>query len=283
MSLEGERLIDTWIVAPTATKNLFEWTQTFFVSHAGFASIKIEWLSFCSKSRGIFLEWRREDEASYELVPSSWLFDAMHNIFEYAEPILTFRINRYLSNHVLLDSVLVESAINRLGSASDASPRRSGPSRPSNESASKGCLNRSNLRDPSNQLNSLRNLNHNMNESNSLRNLTHLNESNPLNPSNPSTPSNPSNPSAHSSPCGSPLLLYSTSDPLPQGISLDPYEGTLSGYPTRVQPAQQIRVVLTLRYDDDDGSNGVNNGCRQEDYATTVTLSIIGSAARAQG
>ena len=106
--------MDTWIVSPTATKNLFEHTQRFFVNRAEFVRVRIEWLSFCAKSRAIHLEWRREDELAFAPIPASSLFDAIYNVFEYEEPILTFRINRYLSNRVLLDTVFVDSVFNRL-------------------------------------------------------------------------------------------------------------------------------------------------------------------------
>lgn len=60
--------------------------------------------------------------------------------------------------------------------------------------------------------------------------------------------------------------MYSTTDPLPQGVSLDPYEGTLSGYPTLEQSAQPIRVCLSIQYEN-----------RSEEFQTLVAISIIGS------
>lgn len=60
--------------------------------------------------------------------------------------------------------------------------------------------------------------------------------------------------------------MYSTADPLPQGVSLDPYEGTLSGYPTLEQSAQPIRICLTIQYEN-----------HSEEFQTLVAISIIGS------
>lgn len=228
MSLDGERIVDTWIVSPTSTKNLFENTQTFFVSHAGFVSIRIEWLSFCSKSRAIYLEWRREEELQFSIVPSSSLFDAIRNVFEYEEPVMTFRINRYLSNHVLLDNTLIDAVLNRMKSHSSSSLCEScEPCKQCKQCESckpcKSCK------------------------------------------SCDSSSSSSSHPLSFNA-TQSPLLLYSTTDTLPQGISLDPYEGTLSGYPPFIQDTKKIKIVLSIRYE-----NAV------EEYFTFVAISLIGS------
>lgn len=215
--MDDERIVDTWIVSPTATKNLFEHTQRFWVARGEYVRIRIEWLSFCSKSRAIHVEWRREDELAFTPIPSSSLYDAIYNVFEYEEPILTFRINRYLSNHVLLDTIFVDSVINRLHPVARYESRYE-----SSSNSTESC--------------------------------------------NDSRYDSSPSPSPSSSAHHSPTLVYSTADPLPQGVSLDPYEGTLSGYPTLEQSAQPIRICLTIQYEN-----------RSEEFQTLVAISIIGS------
>ena len=242
VSLDDERIVDTWIVSPTATKNLFEHTQRFFVNRAEFVRVRIEWLSFCAKSRAIHLEWRREDELAFAPIPASSLFDPIYNVFEYEEPILTFRINRYLSNRVLLDTVFVNSVFNRLDPVSRYDSRYD-----SSSNSKKSCYNSTESC---------------YNSTESCYNSTQSCHHSTLSRSDAS----PFSPSPSSSAHHSPLLLFSTADPLPQGVSLDPYEGTLSGYPTLEQSAQPIRVRLSIQYEN-----------RSEEFQTLVAISIIGS------
>ena len=253
MSLDDERIVDTWIVSPTATKNLFEHTQRFYVARAEYVRIRIEWLSFCSKSRAIHVEWRREDELEFSPIPAASLYDAIYNVFEYEEPILTFRINRYLSNHVLLDTILVDSVINRLDPQARYESRYETSS---NSTESRYDSAESRYNSPSNITES---------SSNSTESSSNSTESRYESRYDSRYDSFPS-PSPSSSTHHSPTLLYSTTDPLPQGVSLDPYEGTLSGYPTLEQSAQPIRVCLSIQYEN-----------RSEEFQTLVAISIIGS------
>lgn len=247
--MDDERIVDTWIVSPTATKNLFEHTQRFYAARAEYVRIRIEWLSFCSKSRAIHVEWRREDELKFSPIPASSLYDAIYNVFEYEEPILTFRINRYLSNRVLLDTILVDSVIDRLDPQARYESRYESSSN-STESRYDSTESR-----------------YNSTESryDSPSNFTES-SSNSTEPRYESRYDSSPSPSPSFSTHHSPILLYSTTDPLPQGVSLDPYEGTLSGYPTLEQSAHYIRICLSIQYEN-----------RSEEFQTTVAISIIGS------
>ena len=65
---------------------------------------------------------------------------------------------------------------------------------------------------------------------------------------------------------GASALSFSTTDSLPQGLSLDPSFGSITGYPTCASETKTIEVTLEVR-----------KGSSSYTFSTAVVISVIGS------